>query len=146
MGPTAIHFFPTSPSDKVGTIQRKLLRKNDTHKSRSVPSLSHRRVPFFPHKSHLGCHRGPTGSRFAHTSPIWVVTASHFLLTGPPTGPVFCQPGPQSGSTGSHFCHTSPIWVVTGSHFFASRVPFGSHRVPPGPSRVPSGSHRVPFF
>ena len=59
----------TSPSDKVGTIQRKLLRKNDTHKSRSVPSLSHHRVPFFPHKSHLGCHRGPTGSRFPTQVP-----------------------------------------------------------------------------
>ena len=59
--------------------QRKLvwpLCKNDTHKSRSVPSLSHHLVPFFPHKSQghvvvlAGSHPAPTawltGSSLVH--------------------------------------------------------------------------------
>ena len=58
-------------SDKIGTIQRRLawpLRKDDTHKSRNVPSflypsgptyfsIPHYRIPFGDHPIKLECYR-----------------------------------------------------------------------------------------
>ena len=62
-------------------------------------------------------------ARFSHTSPICVVTGSHFLLAG----------------TRPRFSHTSPIWVVTASHVLLA----GPHPGPPGPT---SGSSPGPVF